>query len=533
VTTPTNTVVTTHGPVRGTERDGLRRFCGIPFAAAPRGRQRFAPPRPPEPWTEPLDATEAAAAAPHRASELGKAIGLATDHQSEDCLTVTVWAPAQAAAPRPVMVWIHGGGFEGGSAANPLADGSELAARGDLIVVSLQYRLGILGFLHLEGAPDNRGILDQIAALEWVRDNIERFGGDPSKVTVFGSSAGGISVALLLAIPKARRLFARAIVQSGNAECVHSLEAAKEIAGEMIAAFGVEASNAREHLESIDIETLCETQRTSSTRIAARLAGVVFQPILDPAMFPVHPLAAIRRGSAAGVALLVGTNLDEMKLAALEKFDFGALSDEELSTRTRALLGTSDGPPVHEHLVRAYRAIDPGRKNKDSWDAIATDFFFRYPAIRLADAHARFEAATYMYTVTLASGAFDGALGACHAIEIPLVFGTHQVPPMDLFLSETPDLDSVSRRIQDVWIAFARYGVPRTEATGEWSRWARGRRAAMFLGREAEHRVPAFADECAIWEPLWSEVRPVPGIDDAGTSIAPARRASSLFPLAI
>jgi para-nitrobenzyl esterase len=526
-------VHTTHGPVRGKRSGAVRVFSGIPFAEAPRGALRFAAPTPPRAWSEPRDCTETAPAAPHRATELGRAIGLATDHQSEDCLTVTVWTPASdRAASRPVMVWIHGGGFEGGSAGNPLADGAALAARGDVVVVSLQYRLGILGFLHLEGAPDNRGLLDQVAALEWVRDNIARFGGDPKKVTLFGSSAGGVSVSLLLAMARTRGLFARAIVQSGSPECLHPPETARTIAAEVIEALGLEPDGARASLETMDIEELCEKQRGASSRLAARIAGVVFQPVLDPSMFPEHPLAMIRKGAAAGVALLVGTNKDEMKLAALEKFDFGSPSDDELTTRVRGMLGV-EGPPIHEHVLRTYRGMPhlAGASNKDIWDAITTDFYFRYPAIRLADAHARHEPDTFMYTVTLASGAFDGLLGACHAIEIPLVFGTYEVSPMDMFLADTPELPAVSRRVQDVWLAFARHGVPGTDETGSWTRWARGRRGAMLLGHTSERVESAYGAECGLWNLLWSELRPVQGYDGDGSSVLPPPRTSSIFPL--
>ncbi len=536
-------VSTIHGPVRGalreTEREGTRTrvrvFGGIPFAAPPRGALRFAPPSPPAPWTEPRDCTGVAPAAPHLATELGRAIGLATDHQSEDCLTATVWTPAlERAASLPVMVWIHGGGFEGGSAGNPLADGGELAARGEVVVVSLQYRLGILGFLHVDGAVENRGLLDQVAALEWVRDNIARFGGDASKVTLFGSSAGGVSVSLLLALPRARGLFARAIVQSGSPECLHTMDTAKSISREVLEAFGLEQAGARTALEAMDIEQLCEKQRAASQELAKRIAGVVFQPVHDPAMFPAHPLAMIRQGSAANVALLVATNRDEMKLAALESFDFSPLSDEELTSRVRAMLG-ADGPPIHDHVLRTYRAMPhlAGASNKDLWDAIATDFYFRYPAMRLADAHSRQEPDTFVTTVTLASGAFDGVLGACHAIEIPLVFGTYEVSPMEMFLAETPDLPAVSRRIQDVWLAFARHGVPSTDDTGPWTRWARGRRSAMLLGRESTRVEPAYAPEHELWGYLWSQLRPVRGVDDSGGSVLPPPRTSSIFPLPI
>lgn len=532
-------VHTPRGPVRGTLRETsagpVRVFAGVPFAEAPRGPLRFAAPVPRAPWTEPLDCSGPQAAAPHRATELGKAIGMATDHQSEDCLTVSVWSPpVERKAALPVMVWIHGGGFEGGSAGNPVADGGELAARGEMVVVSLQYRLGVLGFLHVEGAPENRGLLDQVAALEWVRENVAAFGGDPKKVTVAGSSAGGVSVALLLAMPKARGLFARAIVQSGHTECLHPPETAKSIAADVLETYGLEPQGARAALEAMDVEALCAKQREASSRLAKKIAGVVFQPVHDPAMFPEHPLTMVRKGSSAGVQLLVGTNQDEMKLAALESFDFSPLSDEDLALRCRGLVGI-EGPPVHEHVLRSYRAMPAlaGRPNKDVWDAIATDFFFRYPAMRLADAHARHEPDTFMYTVTLATGAFDGVLGACHAIEIPLVFGTFEVPPMDMFLAETPDLARVSRTVQDIWIAFARHGNPGTPETGHWTRWSRGRRSATLLGREIVRIEPAYKDEAALWSLLWSELRPVRGFDDTDGSILPPPRTSSIFPLPI
>lgn len=542
-------VVTTHGPVRGAWQGSVRFFGGIPFAAPPTGRARFAAPTAPAPWSQPFDASGPAAAAPHEVSDLGRAIGLATDFQSEDCLTVTVWSPEPVAArgAMPVMVWIHGGGFEGGSAGNPVACGRGLAERGGVVVVSVQYRLGLLGFMHLEGAPDNRGLLDQIAALRWVRDNVARFGGDPERVTVFGSSAGGVSIAMLLAMPEAKGLFSQAVIQSGNAECIHSMNAARDVEADVLAVFGF-AKEARPAdvlaaLTDMDIRTLVATQHKASAALGARYAGIVFQPVLDGESIPEHPLAAVRRGSANGVRLFLGTNRDEMKLAALATFDFGDFDETELRRRCRDLLAMPEGEPLVDRVVLAYRTMPDhrDRRIRDVWDALSTDFHFRYPLMRLADAHALAGGVTFVYEVTFASRAFDGALGAAHAIEIPLLFGTYEEPAMEMFLSETPGLEEASRLLQEVWLSFASTGAPAAPGASReaWPLYRREARAVIELSSGLTSKRDAFVEEHSVWEPVFADIRFVTGFDpprsrvEIASSSPPPRRPTSLLPLRV
>ncbi|HVH45819.1 MAG TPA: carboxylesterase family protein, partial [Labilithrix sp.] len=293
-------IETRRGRVAGLSADGVTTFRGIPFAEAPRRALRFAPPVPRSRWSGVLDATRRAPAAPHVASAVGELIGLADDLQDEDCLHATVWAPAHAKSTSrlPVMVWIHGGGFESGSAGNPIADGRALAKRGDLVIVSLQYRIGIIGFLALEGAAANRGLLDLVLGLEWVQREIEAFGGDPERVTLFGSSAGGASVAALLALPEARACFHRAIVQSGSAECFHPREVADATRAEVAREMHVSGDELRSALERLDVRALLEVQRVVSARREEQTGQLTFAPWFPGAPFSAPVLACIARGEA-------------------------------------------------------------------------------------------------------------------------------------------------------------------------------------------------------------------------------------------
>ena len=237
---PRTRVTTSRGPIRGSADADVRRFLGIPFAAPPLGPRRFAPPAPVEPWTDERSALAYGPGPIQPVDDLSKTLGLLGDfEQSEDCLTLNVFTPATEAKPRAVMVWLHGGAFQTGTAAGPVYDGSALARDGDVVVVTLNYRVGALGFLAVGASESaNLGLQDQVAALRWVRDEIARFGGDPERVTVFGESAGAGSVVALLAMPSARGLFGRAIIQSAAPEGILSLDEATERASVFAEAAG-------------------------------------------------------------------------------------------------------------------------------------------------------------------------------------------------------------------------------------------------------------------------------------------------------
>ena len=309
-------VETRRGRVRGTVEGAVRVFRGIPFAKPPVGPRRFGAPEAPEPWPGVRDAARFGPASHQASRPLAPILGILVDEESEDCLTLNVWTPAPAdGARRPVMVWIHGGAWVIGSGSERTYDASHLVRRGDVVVVTINYRLGPFGFLRtreLGGGLDatgNEAMLDQVAALEWVRDEIAAFGGDPGNVTVFGESAGSVNIACLLTMPRARGLFHRAVLQSGSLNLTRPPSTALDVARQILAEVGLAPEHAH-RLRDVPAKDLM----AATNAVAGRSVIPPFSPVADGELIPARPFAAIAEGSARGVPLIVGTNLEEMKL---------------------------------------------------------------------------------------------------------------------------------------------------------------------------------------------------------------------------
>ena len=326
-------VETRRGWVRGTLEGDVRVFRGIPFAKPPVGSRRFAAPEPPEPWRDVRDATRFGPASHQANRPLAPILGILVDEESEDCLNLNVWAPAPAdGARRPVMVWIHGGAWVIGSGSERTYDAAHLVRRGDVVVVTINYRLGPFGFLRTRelggeiDATGNEAMLDQVAALEWVRDEIAAFGGDPGNVTVFGESAGSVNIACLLTMPRARGLFHRAVLQSGSLNLTRPPSTALGVTRQILAEVGLSPADAR-RLRDVPAKDLM----AAANAVAGRSVIPPFSPVADGELIPARPFAAIAEGSARGVPLIVGTNLEEMKLyrfldPSLEQMDEAALA---------------------------------------------------------------------------------------------------------------------------------------------------------------------------------------------------------------
>jgi para-nitrobenzyl esterase len=489
-------VQTTYGPVAGVERDGVQVFRGIRYATPPTGERRFRPPEPPEPWTEVQDAGRSGPVAPQNPSPLESLFGADPPPQSEDCLFLDVWTPATDDTPRPVMVWIHGGAFVTGSGSTPWYDGSSFAARHDIVLVTINYRLGALGFSHLAdlGGPEsagNLGILDQAFALRWVRDNIAAFGGDPGNVTIFGESAGGMSVATLLGLPEAAGLFHKAIPQSGAARHVRSRERATEITTRLLDELGVDIDG----LLTAPVARILAAQAAVTAAGGRIEAGLPFSPVHDGTALPEPPFDAVIGGSAAGVPLLTGTNLDEMLLFTFLDPAVADLDDERLAARAASLFGDD---AVHEALD-AYRSGRPGCGPGEVWSALLTDLVFRVPAVRLAEQQAK-HAPVYTYLFTWATPAFGGKLGSCHALEIPFVFNSLHARGVHHFVGEVDDgLRALAATVHDAWAAFARTGDPNHEGLPAWPRFAAPERPTMLLGDACAVEHDPAGHELAVW----------------------------------
>jgi para-nitrobenzyl esterase len=492
---------TSSGEVRGREKNGALLFAGIPYAAPPVGERRFRPPEVPDKWAGVRDATRFGPAAPQLPGE-GLVGSPAVRWDEAGCLTLNVCTPACDGARRPVLVWIHGGGFRTGQSAIPWYDGSSFARSG-IVVVSINYRLGALGFAHLAelggsdyAASGSAGIQDQIAALRWVRDNIAAFGGDPQRVTIAGESAGGMSVGILLGAAGASGLFRGAIPQSGAAQHVSSASVGAEVARRFARALG--ATHIGEILAAPPERVLAaqaeveKQSREGEIEDTAGIRGMPFLPVIDGSAISEQPLAAVRAGKARSVNVLVGTNADEMTLFGLPEVDEARLP--RVASRYFA-------DPAR--AIAAYRADYPGATPHQIALAISTDHVFRIPAVRLAEAHTSAGGRAWKYLFTWKSRAFGGRLGATHALEIPFAFNTLDRPGVGAMLGPGERPDALARRMHAAWTAFVKSGDPSCAETGAWSRYQPATREVLELGE----RVGALRDPAAATRALWDGVR--------------------------
>ena len=449
-------VETAYGGLEGKRVGPVIQWRGIPFAAPPVGRLRFQPPEPPRPWSGVRDATHFASPSAQPAAPMEVMFGAGEGPQgTEDCLYLNVYAPVEPAGDRlPVMCWIHGGAFTGGSGSTPWYDGSRFSAGGQVVVVTINYRLGALGFSHLAEAggeglafAGNCGVLDQVAALQWIRENIEAFGGDPGRVTVFGESAGAMSIATLLGLPTATRLFQQAILQSGAAKAVRTYERGAAVTAALLAElnFGVK------ELMAAPVGAILAAQLAVSARegLSSADGGLAFAPVVDGTGLPEHPLTAVQAGSAAGVRTLIGTNHDEATLFIGFDPALTSLDRDRLGRRLARLVGGD-----RERIEAGYRATRPSASPFELLSAVLTDYAFRVPAIQLAEAQVANGAPVWMYRFDWPTPAFGGRLGATHALELPFVWDILGTKGVQLFTGDEPPLD-LARRMHADWLAFA------------------------------------------------------------------------------
>ncbi|MFD9128378.1 carboxylesterase/lipase family protein [Kitasatospora sp. NPDC059571] len=489
-------VSTRQGRVRGAAEGGITAFKGIPYAAPPFGPDRFRPPRPAEPWDGVREAVAYGPTAPKApyTPPFDRLIP-EVDIPGEDCLNLNVWTPDPGGS-LPVMVWLHGGAFTNGSGSVPGYDGSRFARDG-VVCVTVNYRLGADGFLHLgDGAPANLGLHDQIAALTWVQDNIAAFGGDPGNVTVFGESAGAMSIGALLAAPSAAGLFRRAVLQSGAAHHTLSPASARLVGRHLADLLGVEP--AVEAIAAVPLRALVQAQQHLRAAISAApdparwgeaaLNLMPFEPVVDGVLLPAPPIEAIAAGAAAGVDLLVGTNSDEFRLFLVPT---GVIDhvDEQM------LLGGAARYGLDTAAVAEYRAARPGASPGDLLAAIATDWFYRIPAVRLAEARTGLPGATYMYEFAWQPPTFDGRLGACHAAELPFVFDNlHDKAFLGLLGPEPPQ--ELADTVHAAWASFATGGDP------GWPAYDPDTRRTMQFGTPSEVLTDPRPRERALWDGL-------------------------------
>jgi para-nitrobenzyl esterase len=506
-------VSTAYGKVRGVTFDGVQVFKGIPYGASTAGANRFMPPRQPEPWTGVRETIAYAGRSPQAAAnpqrpELATIWGpLDTLPVGEDCLTLHVWTPALDNSKRPVMVWLHGGAFSYGSANSPRYDSSNLALRGDVVVVAVNHRLNIFGHLDLSAVGGERfaqsgnvGVLDLVAALEWVRDHAARFGGDPGNVTIFGQSGGGGKVSALLAMPGAKGLFHKAIIQSGASVRFAEHERTTRLAEAVLKHLGL-GPNQLDALQALPLarlqEAVAPAQKTLPRPRYPLLDRYNFGPVIDGRILPAHPFDPAAPSVSDEVPIMIGGTKDESAifLAPDDAVWTRTLSEDDLLKRVAAIAGdAADG------LLASHRRCDPVSSPADLLITALTASNFGVRSAMLAERKAaRAKASVWMYRFDWETPAFGGRLKSPHSVDVPFVFDTLAV------IGEAhrkPHAQDLADRVSGTWATFARYGDPANKSIPAWPSYASDRRSTML-----------FIDECRTVDdadgefgPLWKKV---------------------------
>ena len=488
-------VETKSGKLLGTHEDGLYVFRGIPYAAPPVGNLRWMPPQPVKPWPGTRSAEKFGPICPQNMFRISAIPRQTTveEPQSEDCLFLNVWTPGLT-GKRPVMVWIHGGAFTNGSGSSPMHPGATLPKRGGVVLVSINYRLGVLGFTNLNKvtggkipASGNEGLLDQVAALRWVHDNIATFGGDPGNVTVFGESAGAMSIGCLLAMPKAKDLFKKAILQSGS-NTARPVDEAAKTTEKFLDVLG-RTANDTSALRALPVKALLDGQQAL---VASGARGATF-PVVDGQILRARPLDAVKSGSAREVTVIAGGNLDEGSLFAdpsISKLEF-----DGLPARIERMV-----PPKYvPGLIRQYREAVAKRgvqpTARDVYVAIQGDKMFRMPNVRLVEIQRDlgFQAFNYVFTWKCAVP----GLGACHALDVGFVFGATNKE----FHGAGVAVDHLAMQMQEAWTAFAHTGSPSCPSLGDWPPYGKKRQTMVFGEKSRVEDVP-YELERSAWDAI-------------------------------
>jgi para-nitrobenzyl esterase len=512
--TPRPVVETAFGKLRGGTSRGIFAFKGVPYGSSTEGGNRFMPPRSPAPWTGVREALEYRGHAPQlpgrpeRRRELQTILGPAdTTPETEDCLLLNVWTPGLDNAKRPVMVWLHGGAFAYGSGNRAVTEGANLARRGDVVVVSVNHRLNIFGFMHLADIggerfahSGNAGMLDLVAALEWVRDNVERFGGDPGNVTIFGESGGGGKVSVLLAMPKARGLFHRAIIQSGATIRVSTRGRAAALAEAAMRHLGI-GRHECEKLQHLPADRLAAAIAPASQSVGRPPTPLLdrydFGPVVDGTDLPEQPFDPAAPAIADSIPLLIGGTREESGffLADDDEVWERRLTEDSLHKRIAAVAGEDVG-----RVLDVYRTLRPGAERQELLIAALSGSNFWIRTVLLAERKAaRRTAPVYMYSLDWRSPASDGRLMAHHAMDLPFVFDTVDVPDTTKGASGASELAAV---MSTTWAAFARNGTPANPALPDWPAYTPEERAVMLF--DADCRVVRDPDRDA--RLVWSRI---------------------------
>jgi para-nitrobenzyl esterase len=487
------------GIIQGYFNRGVIKFKGIPYAEPPIGNLRFKPPVPVGPWDGIRDVTNYSPVCPQPPSALEEMFADPFPQSEQDSLTLNVWTQGLDDKKRTVMFFIHGGAFRTGS--SRALDGSRLTLRGDVVVVSVNYRLGPFGFLYMPDVPDttpNVGLLDMVTGLKWTKENISQFGGNPEDITIFGESAGAFAVTCLLAMPAAKGLFKRAIVQSGYVK-KYDCEPSTGIKTyeSLIKRLGVEKDDVKA-LRNLPYEAI--TEKLDSFQ-ANRQDILSFTPTIHKDTIPKNPYKAVKNGFAKDIDLFVGTNLDETKMWTLWASGEDNFTEERLMRRITGIMRLINQDETRsKELIEAYRKL---RKTpKDIVDAIDTDYQFRVPSIRLAEAQSQHNKNTYMYLFSWKTPWEGGKYGAMHALDLSFVFGILLDKNQGIFPAKTEETQGLSNKMMDAWISFARTGNPNHKNIPYLPPYDLETRSTIEFDKEVKILQDPFGEERAAWDDL-------------------------------
>jgi len=493
-------IETSLGKIRGTRANGVSAFKGVPYGASTAGKNRFMPPVKPDPWAGVRDALEYRHSAPQTipgapgivagADFMASTSNPAGIGEGEDCLVLNVWTPSvKDHHQRPVMVWCHGGAFTSGSGSAPLYDGANLARRGDVVVVTINHRLGLLGYTYLGHASNlfkasgNVGMLDIVAALAWVRDNIANFGGDPGRVLIFGESGGGQKVSTLLAMPPAKGLFNRAVIESGPGVKMNSLDYATKVGDMVLAEFGIKPDGVTD-IQSLSLDRIMAAQGAVNRKLGGFIPGMIagFSPVVDGVSLLQNPFDPVAPEVSADVPVLIGFNRTELTLFAAGDPTAFALDEAGLHQRVQSLLG--------DHAVAAIQAFHSDYPNENP-----TGLYFliasAYPTVaftaKIAERRAALgKAPTFVYEFTWETPILKGKLRSPHTIEMPFVFDNVSDPLVQKLTGSAPDIFPLAERVSGAWATFAATGSPNSKGFPRWPAYSAADRNVMMINSTSE-----------------------------------------------
>ncbi|MFW9877171.1 MAG: carboxylesterase/lipase family protein [Candidatus Thorarchaeota archaeon] len=504
----TEIIETGAGKIQGYIDNNISVFKGIPYAKSPIGELRLNKPVLKESWEGVLDAFEFGPEVPQPISPITPR---PYPKQNEaNSLVLNIWTPAADDVKRSVMVWIHGGAFTTGSGSR--INVINLVKRGNVVLVTINYRLGPLANLVLPNVPGNLDMLDQITALKWIRSNVEFFGGNPNNITIFGESAGGQSVCILMAIPKAQGLFHRVIAQSGRAlPQGYKLLERKKVTEWFLERLNLKSEDLKE-FRKLPIDQIIKA--SADVRLKATSEGIynIFGPFIDGKILPEHPLKVISKGFARDIELIIGTNLEEWKFFHMLNPNFKEIEIERLpQLLKRALQNAGEDVNNVDFIIETYKKSreknNLSAQPQDIIDAFITDSIFRIPAIKFAEAQSKYQKNTYMYLFSWKSKFMGGKFGAMHGLDIPFVFNTLSKQDGLFNPKSSEETELLSKRMMDAWSSFGRRGNPSHKDIPQWPQYDTNRRATLVFDKDIRIWDDPLNKEREMWYgmKIWSE----------------------------